>query len=164
MCDRVNLYACPPVQARAVFDVNTQKAAEQRKRECKVGAHDGLSSYEIRASAVLSHLKAELAERRSGHVKQSINYKAGIYDWISSNASQVLDFVLAVCSQLHASSKTQGSGLAMMMRPKYYIILLLQQFKQGNSDFFIFLLKVPYCTHFEVFIFHPRFRWSSPMP
>lgn len=74
-----------PVQAQAVFDVNTQKAAEQRERECKVRARDGLSSYEIRVSAVLSHLKAELAEWRFGHVKQSINYKEGIYDWINSN-------------------------------------------------------------------------------
>lgn len=83
----------PAVQAQAVFNVNTQKAAEQRERECKVGARDVLSSYEIRVSAILSHLKAELAERRLGHVKQSINYKESIYDWINSNAPHVLDFV-----------------------------------------------------------------------
>lgn len=90
-----------------MFDVNTQEAAEQRERECKARARDVLSSYEIRVSAVLSHLKAELAERRFGHVEQSINYKEGIYEWINSNASRVLGFVVAVCSQLHASSKTQ---------------------------------------------------------
>lgn len=62
------------VQAQAVFDVNTQRAAEQRERECsKVRARDVLSSYEIRVSAVLLQLRAELAERQFGHVKQNIN-------------------------------------------------------------------------------------------